>query len=55
MHLQPVYAHLGIGPGSFPVAEAQADRLLCLPIYPGMTEAQMDRVVAEVRAAAGAG
>jgi dTDP-3-amino-3,4,6-trideoxy-alpha-D-glucose transaminase len=49
VHLQPVYAHLGLGPGAFPVAEAQADRLLCLPIYPGMTDAQVDRVVAEIR------
>jgi hypothetical protein len=36
-------------PGSFPVAEAQADRLLCLPIYPGMADAQVERVVAEIR------
>jgi dTDP-4-amino-4,6-dideoxygalactose transaminase len=47
--LQPVYAHLGLGPGSFPVAEAQAPRILCLPIYPGMAAAQVDRVVEGVR------
>jgi len=51
VHLQPVYADLGLGgPGTFPVAEAQAPRLLCLPIYPGMTGDQVDRVVGEVRA-----
>jgi dTDP-4-amino-4,6-dideoxygalactose transaminase len=51
VHLQPVYADRGLGgPGTFPVAEAQAPRLLCLPIYPGMTEAQVDRVAGEVRA-----
>jgi dTDP-4-amino-4,6-dideoxygalactose transaminase len=49
VHLQPVYAHLGLGEGAFPVAESQADRLLCLPIYPGMTEEQVDRVAHEVR------
>ncbi len=49
VHLQPVYAHLGLGAGAFPVAESQADRLLCLPIYPGMTEDQVDRVAHEVR------
>jgi dTDP-4-amino-4,6-dideoxygalactose transaminase len=49
VHLQPVYAHLGLGPGSFPVAEAQAPRILCLPIYPGMAAAQVDRVVEGVR------
>lgn len=50
VHLQPVYADMGLGgPGTFPVAEAQAPRLLCLPIYPGMTDAQVDRVAGEVR------
>jgi dTDP-4-amino-4,6-dideoxygalactose transaminase len=48
VHLQPVYAHLGIGPGSFPVAEAQAKRNLCLPIYPGLERAQVDRIADEV-------
>jgi len=51
VHLQPVYADGGIGgPGTFPVAEAQALRILCLPIYPGMTVEQVDRVAGEVRA-----
>jgi dTDP-4-amino-4,6-dideoxygalactose transaminase len=51
VHLQPVYAGLDLGgPGAFPVAEAQAPRLLSLPIYPGMTDAQVDRVAGEVRA-----
>jgi dTDP-4-amino-4,6-dideoxygalactose transaminase len=55
VHLQPVYAHLGLGPGSFPVAGAQADRLLCLPIYPGMSDEQVERVVAEIRGYAAEG
>ncbi len=51
VHLQPVYADLGLGgPGTFPVAEAQAPRILCLPIYPGMTADQVDRVAGAVRA-----
>lgn len=50
VHLQPVYAALGLGPGSFPVAEDQASRLLCLPVYPGLRDDQIDRVVDEVRA-----
>lgn len=50
VHLQPVYAHLGMGPGSYPVAEAQAERILCLPIYPGLERAQVDRVADEVLA-----
>jgi dTDP-4-amino-4,6-dideoxygalactose transaminase len=50
VHLQPVYAHLGLGPGSFPVAESQAERILALPIYPGMADEQVERVATEVRA-----
>jgi dTDP-4-amino-4,6-dideoxygalactose transaminase len=51
VHLQPVYAGMGLGgSGTHPVAEAQAPRLLCLPIYPGMTDEQVGRVAGEVRA-----
>lgn len=49
VHLQPVYAQLGLGAGAFPIAEAQAGHLLSLPIYPGMREDQVDRVADEVR------
>jgi dTDP-4-amino-4,6-dideoxygalactose transaminase len=45
VHLQPVYRRLGLGPGSFPNAEAAARELLCLPIHPGLTDAQVDEVV----------
>lgn len=54
VHLQPVYAHLGLGPGSCPVAEAQAERNLCLPIYPGLERDQVDRIADEVLAYLGA-
>lgn len=32
IHLQPAAAQLGLGPGSFPVTEAQAGRILTLPV-----------------------
>ncbi len=51
VHLQPVYAHLGLGAGSFPVAEALGQSLLCLPIYPGMSSEQIDYVVASLATA----
>jgi dTDP-4-amino-4,6-dideoxygalactose transaminase len=51
VHLQPVYHDLGLGPGSFPVAEALAERLLCLPIYPGMPDEYVDEVAEAVLAA----
>lgn len=51
VHLQPVYHSLGLGPGSFPAAEEAARELLCLPIYPGMTDDQVDEVAAALTAA----
>lgn len=45
VHLTPVYDQLGLGPGNFPVAEALAKKLLCLPMYPGMSNEQVDEVV----------
>jgi dTDP-4-amino-4,6-dideoxygalactose transaminase len=50
LHLQPAYAALGHQMGDFPVTEAYARECLSLPIYPEMTEEQVGRVVAEVRA-----
>ena len=35
--------------GAFPVSEAAADTVLSLPLYPEMTEAQQDHVVAALR------
>jgi dTDP-4-amino-4,6-dideoxygalactose transaminase len=48
-HLSPAFAHLGLGPGSFPVTERLARELLSLPIFPGMTEAQVGAVADRVR------
>jgi dTDP-4-amino-4,6-dideoxygalactose transaminase len=44
VHLQTVYRGLRLGPGSFPVSEAHAARILGLPIYPGLTDEDVDRV-----------
>ena len=49
LHLQPAYADLGYRQGDFPVTEAVADSCLSLPLYPEMTEAQQDKVVAFVQ------
>ncbi len=44
IHLQRAYEFLGRGPGSFPVAERCARELLSLPMYPELTETQIERV-----------
>jgi dTDP-4-amino-4,6-dideoxygalactose transaminase len=54
VHLLGAYADLGHGPGDFPVAEAAAGEILTLPLFPGITAAQQERVAAEVLAAVGA-
>jgi dTDP-4-amino-4,6-dideoxygalactose transaminase len=45
VHLQPVYRHLGLGPGSFPATEEIAGKLMGLPLYPGISEGQIAEVV----------
>ncbi|MFY1669992.1 DegT/DnrJ/EryC1/StrS family aminotransferase [Plantactinospora sp. WMMB334] len=49
LHLQPAYASLGHRPGDLPVTEAWARECLSLPIYPELSDGQLERVVARVR------
>lgn len=49
VHLSQAYEHLGHLAGSFPVAERAAARVLSLPIFPGITEPQLEAVVERVR------
>jgi dTDP-4-amino-4,6-dideoxygalactose transaminase len=44
VHLQPAFAHLGYAPGSFPVTEHYADRILSLPMYPELPGEAITRV-----------
>lgn len=50
-HLQPAYAGLGLRAGQFPVAESIARSTLSLPIWPGLSDAQIDHVCATIRQA----
>ncbi|MBI4771352.1 MAG: DegT/DnrJ/EryC1/StrS family aminotransferase [Chloroflexi bacterium] len=47
-HLQPAYARYGQGPGSLPVAEGACREVVSLPMYPELTDEQVERVVAAV-------
>lgn len=49
IHLHPAYRHLGSGPGSYPVAESQAKRILSLPMFPEITEEQIETVVRAIK------
>src|SRR5215831_5406939 len=42
IHLQRAYAFLGLGPGSFPVAERCAREFLSLPMYPELRPDQIE-------------
>jgi dTDP-4-amino-4,6-dideoxygalactose transaminase len=49
-HLSEAYSNLGYRKGAFPVAEQIAREALSLPIFPGITESQVEEVVAAIRA-----
>jgi dTDP-4-amino-4,6-dideoxygalactose transaminase len=48
-HLQGCFANLGYASGDFPVAETVAARVLALPIYGELSEAQQAEVVGAIR------
>jgi len=49
LHLQQVYAEHGFKPGDFPVTEKLASEILSLPMYPELTEEQINTVIEAVR------
>jgi perosamine synthetase len=49
VHLHPYYRNeLGTAPGTFPVAEDAYERMVSLPLFPAMSDADVDDVVAAV-------
>jgi len=44
IHLTGAYEHLGRGAGSLPVSESLAQRICSLPLYPGMTDEELERI-----------
>jgi len=54
VHLAPAYAHLGYKLGDFPAYEAACDRIVSLPMFPELTQLQVQTVIEAVRSALGA-
>ncbi len=49
LHLQAAYEHLGLGPGTYPVAEKAANEIISLPMYPELSDEMVDQVAAAVK------
>ena len=49
LHLQKCFAYLGYKQGQFPESERAAKEVISLPVYPELTRAQQDEVIAAVR------
>lgn len=49
VHWHPYYQQLGYRKGDMPVAEAAYERMISLPMWAGMTEADVDDVIAAVQ------
>jgi len=48
VHLQPAYSSIGYPPGTFPHSERACERVLSLPIFPGLTAEQIAYVADSV-------
>ena len=53
-HLQKAYAHLGYQQGDCPNAEYLAEHCVTLPLFPEMTEEDVERVIEAVNQYEGA-
>lgn len=51
VHLQPYYRALGFAPGDFPAAEDYYERAISIPLHPGLTEEEQDKVVQSLKSA----
>jgi dTDP-3-amino-3,4,6-trideoxy-alpha-D-glucose transaminase len=50
IHLTEAYAHLGLGPGSLPVSERLAKQICSLPLFPSMTDTELEHIADTVLA-----
>lgn len=50
VHLQPFFQeHFGTGTGNYPKAEAYYERCLSLPLFPALSDQEIERVIREVK------
>lgn len=54
LHLNPLFASFAGGAGSLPISERCASQILALPIHPGLSRHEIERVAAAIRKAVGA-
>ncbi|GCL47069.1 DegT/DnrJ/EryC1/StrS family aminotransferase [Microcystis aeruginosa] len=52
-HLQPAYRYLGYQQGDFPNSEILCEEILSLPMYPGISQKQIEIVVEQITAIIG--
>ena len=53
LHVQPAFLTEGVGRGSFPVAEAVAERVVSLPMHPYLEEQSQQRIAESIERAVG--
>ena len=53
VYRQPYYEQMGFSADYCPQAEQYYSEAISIPVYPGLTEAQQDQVVAVIRKAVG--
>jgi perosamine synthetase len=49
VHVQPIYRAGGCSGEPLPVTDRVADSIVTLPMYPSLTQGQLDRIVASVK------
>jgi len=53
IHLQPYYRRFGFVEGQYPEAERYYSEAITLPLFPGLSESEQDRIAATLRTAIG--
>lgn len=49
LHLQPAFANLNQGVGSFPISEKVASHVMSLPMHPYLTEKEQEEIVSSIK------